>query len=102
MVHCFPGRRHGFGAKAGMECRWQVEIDDRGRRVFVKHWPNVSDLLDADNKECEPVNLIAGGFPCQDISHQDQAGITAGSDDSIWTLVDDAKSFAWFDPVRAR
>jgi hypothetical protein len=27
--------------RAGMECRWQVEIDDFARKVLAKHWPDV-------------------------------------------------------------
>lgn len=56
--------------RAGMTCRWQVEIDDYARRVLTKHWPGVPKYEDIREvgKELEPVDLIAGGFPCQDIS----------------------------------
>ncbi|HEY1896736.1 MAG TPA: DNA cytosine methyltransferase, partial [Terracidiphilus sp.] len=27
--------------RAGMECRWQVEIDDYCVKVLKKHWPDV-------------------------------------------------------------
>lgn len=27
--------------RAGMVCKWQVEIDDYANRVLAKHWPNV-------------------------------------------------------------
>lgn len=27
--------------RAGLECRWQVEIDPYCRRVLAKHWPDV-------------------------------------------------------------
>jgi DNA (cytosine-5)-methyltransferase 1 len=27
--------------RAGMECRWQVEIDPFCRKVLTKHWPHV-------------------------------------------------------------
>lgn len=57
--------------RAGMTCRWQVEIDEYCRRVLAKHWPNV-DRWD-DVRTFPPggdwsVELIAGGFPCTDIS----------------------------------
>ena len=27
--------------RAGMECKWQVEIDDYATRVLERHWPTV-------------------------------------------------------------
>ena len=84
--------------RAGMKCKWQVEIDDYATKVLERHWPNVRrwrdittfppdarrELLEgrqpqrADNgPESSPwrVDLICGGFPCQDISY---AGRGAG------------------------
>lgn len=54
--------------RAGMQVRWQVEIDDYCRRVLTKHWPDVpkySDIRELSADELEPVDLICGGFPCQ-------------------------------------
>lgn len=64
--------------RAGMECRWQVEIDPFCRKVLTKHWPEVpkyGDIRELTGSELKPVDLIAGGFPCQDLSH---AGRKAG------------------------
>jgi len=66
--------------RAGMECRWQVEIDNYANRVLAKHWPNVHrerDILHSGGHNLEPVDVICGGFPCQDISY---AGRGAGLD----------------------
>lgn len=54
--------------RAGLECKWQVEIDDYATRVLERHWPNVQRFRDV--RECgvhnlAPVDLICGGFPCQ-------------------------------------
>lgn len=75
--------------RAGMECAWQVEIDEFCRRVLTKHWPNVPKFEDV--KECgkhnlERVRLIAFGFPCQDISYASPngAGID-GTRSGMWT-----------------
>lgn len=57
--------------RAGMEIIWQVEIDPFCNKVLAKHWPNVKrfkDVKTVSGKELEPVDLICGGFPCQDIS----------------------------------
>lgn len=66
--------------RAGLECRWQVEIDEYARKVLAKHWPDVhrhDDVRTWPNEHAEPVDIIAGGFPCQDISY---AGKGAGLD----------------------
>lgn len=59
--------------RAGMTCKWQVEIDQFCQKVLTKHWPHVpkyGDIREVKGDELEPVDLIAGGFPCQDISLQ--------------------------------
>lgn len=72
--------------RAGMECRWQVEIDDYASRVLAKHWPHVLRWGDvrtfpAGNSDDWRVDLICAGVPCQPVSH---AGKQKGSDDERW------------------
>lgn len=73
--------------RAGMEVVWQVEKDDYCRRVLAKHWPDVKryeDVRDVGAHNLEPVDLIAGGFPCQDLSYMgDGAGID-GERSGLW------------------
>jgi len=58
--------------RAGMTCKWQVEIDEYASQVLEKHWPNVprwDDVCTFPPKVADwSVDLICGGFPCQDIS----------------------------------
>ena len=57
--------------RAGMECVWQVEIEPKCQRVLARHWPNVNrydDVRTFDGRTAGPVDLICGGFPCQDVS----------------------------------
>jgi len=59
--------------RAGLECKWQVEIDDYATKVLEKHWPSVKRWRDVkafppEDKQDWNVDVIAGGFPCQDIS----------------------------------
>lgn len=78
--------------RAGMECRWQVEIDPYCQRVLAKHWPNVKrwdDVRTWPQPDTERVDLICGGFPCQDIS---SAGKHAG--------LDGERSGLWFEYQR--
>ncbi len=57
--------------QAGMVTRWQAEVDPYCNRVLARHWPHVPNLGDVDLidwSSVERVDLIAGGFPCQDVS----------------------------------
>lgn len=72
--------------RAGMTCKWQVEIDDYASKVLAKHWPHVRryrDVKDCGAHNLEPVQLIAGGFPCQPHS---VAGKRRGGEDhrNLW------------------
>lgn len=65
---------------AGIETKWQVEIEPFCQRVLAKHWPNVKrygDIRECGKHNLEAVDIISGGFPCQDIS---QAGERIGID----------------------
>jgi DNA (cytosine-5)-methyltransferase 1 len=72
--------------RAGMACRWQVENDEYATKVLAKHWPNVARYGDIRCiSPLERVDLIAGGFPCQDISSAGKrAGIT-GERSGLWS-----------------
>jgi DNA (cytosine-5)-methyltransferase 1 len=64
--------------RAGMQCKWQVEIDPYAQAVLKKHWPTVrrwDDVRTWPQPDTERVDVICGGFPCQDISY---AGKGAG------------------------
>jgi len=66
--------------RAGMVCKWQVEIDAYATKVLEKHWPNVrrhDDVRTWPQPDTERVDVICGGFPCQDVSY---AGKGAGLD----------------------
>ena len=70
----------GFEATGRFETRWQVECDPYATKVLEKHWPNVQrhdDVCTWPNETTQPVDVIIGGFPCQDISY---AGKGAGLD----------------------
>jgi len=56
---------------AGFKTLWQVENSDFCNRVLEKRWPNVQRFLDVKSvgqHNLTPVDLISGGFPCQDVS----------------------------------
>jgi DNA (cytosine-5)-methyltransferase 1 len=73
---------------AGMKVRWQCEIDPYCRRVLAKHWPNVpcfEDITTLDTKELGDVDLICGGFPCQDISRAGRRAGLDGAKSGLWS-----------------
>lgn len=73
--------------RAGMQCAWQVEIDDYATKVLHKHWPDVTrfrDVQKCGKHNLSRVDCIAGGFPCQDISDAGkQVGID-GERSGLW------------------
>ena len=73
--------------RAGMRCAWQVEIDDYAQRVLAKHWPDVPRFRDVRNVgagELPRVDIIAGGFPCQDISASGPRVGLSGERSGLW------------------
>jgi DNA (cytosine-5)-methyltransferase 1 len=81
--------------RAGMSTVGQVEINPFCRRVLAKHWPEVArhddvrTTVDWWQSQTRPdVDLICGGFPCQDISSANTAGPRAGlsgAKSGLWT-----------------
>jgi DNA (cytosine-5)-methyltransferase 1 len=72
--------------RAGMECRWQVEIDAYASSVLAKHWPNVTRWPDVRTFPVGDasdwiVDIVCAGVPCQPIS---QAGKRRGTSDERW------------------
>ncbi|MCZ2078941.1 MAG: DNA cytosine methyltransferase [Bryobacterales bacterium] len=82
---------------ADFELRWQVEIEDFPRQVLERHWPGL--LRPRDVRGCTGrsgkgwrryqrlprVDVLVGGFPCQDISVAGKgAGIRAGTRSGLW------------------
>jgi DNA (cytosine-5)-methyltransferase 1 len=94
--------------RAGMRCVGQVEIDPYCRKVLAKHWPDVRQFSDVRElvtwmqparrlplhlrerqREIREwsvnIDLIAGGFPCQDISNAGQRRGIGGAKSGLWS-----------------
>lgn len=73
--------------RAGFRIAWQCEIDEYCQKVLAKHWPDVArygDIRTVGLHNLEAVDVLAGGFPCQDISIAGKrAGIT-GERSGLW------------------
>ena len=64
------------------------EIDPYCRAVLRKHWPGVpifEDVRTLTGADVPGVDVICGGFPCQDISYAgDGKGIVEGTRSGLW------------------
>ena len=86
----------GLERTGGFETVAFCEIEEFPRRVLAKHWPEVPCYHDVRELTAErlaadgiAVDVICGGFPCQDLSF---AGLGAG--------LDGARSGLWIEIVR--
>lgn len=73
--------------RAGLTCRWQVEINTYAKRVLAKHWPDVvrwDDVHTWPQPNTERVDCIVGGFPCQDISYAGPGSGLRGARSGLW------------------
>lgn len=80
--------------EAGIATRvaWQCEIEDYPRRVLARHWPETRRYEDVRTigraESIEPVDLICGGFPCQDLSYTGKrAGLQGERSGLFWELM---------------
>jgi len=77
----------GVEAATGGRTVWQVERDPWCRTVLAKHWPDARRFDDvcAVGEELEPVDVICGGFPCQDVSVAGKRKGLAGERSGLWS-----------------
>lgn len=74
--------------RAGMTCSWQVEINPYCQRVLAKHWPDVrrhDDVCTFPPAGDWSVDVICGGFPCQDISNAGKLAGIDGERSGLWS-----------------
>lgn len=77
--------------RAGMTVVGQVELDPWARQVLAKHWPDTprhDDVRSAPewwtSEERPDVDLVCGGFPCQDISLAGRGVGIGGERSGLW------------------
>ncbi len=70
----------------GMNTVWQCEADKNASKVLARRWgvPNLGDITQVDWSAVIPVDVLAGGFPCQDISIAGKGAGLAGSRSGLW------------------
>lgn len=79
-----------FGARAA----WFCEFDPKPSRVLEARFPGVPnhrDVTKIDWSQVEPVDIITGGVPCQDVSIAGaRHGMREGTRTGLWSAMRDA------------
>lgn len=73
---------------------WHCEFDKAPSAILAHHYPDVPNLHDVtqvDWEKVEPVDIITGGSPCQDLSTAGKrAGMTEGTRSNLWVNMREA------------
>ena len=67
--------------------RWQVEINPYSRALLAKHWPEAEQHEDVRSVAAASlpfVDVICGGFPCQDVSVAGGGAGLVGERSGLW------------------
>jgi DNA (cytosine-5)-methyltransferase 1 len=72
----------------GARSTWFSEFDAAPSKVLAHHWPdvpNLGDITKIDWSSVPRVDIMTGGFPCQDLSHAGKgAGLMSGTRSGLW------------------
>lgn len=90
------GLELGLERATGARTVWQVERDPFCLRVLARHWPHVERFTDVCTATAlSPVDIVCGGFPCQDISSAGKGAGLDGARSGLWReyrrIVDEVK-----------
>ena len=70
-----------------MKCEWQVEFDKNCQNILRKHWSETElfdDVRTVGKHNLKSVDVICGGFPCQDVSIAGKKGGTCWR--AVWIM----------------
>lgn len=72
--------------RIGIKTIWSCEIEKYQRKILKKHFPNTFQYEDIrEAKKFRYVDIISGGFPCQDISVAGRGEGIEGERSGLWT-----------------
>jgi DNA (cytosine-5)-methyltransferase 1 len=85
----YGGLDQAVEAVTGGEVVWHCEWDDAPSKVLAARYPDVPNYRDVskvDWASVEPVDILTGGFPCQDLSLAGKrAGLKDGTRSGLWS-----------------
>lgn len=92
--------RAHFGGEVAWHCEHEPATEKNPRptqaaaRLLAYRYPgvpNLGDITAVDWSTVEPVDVLTGGFPCQDVSHAGKrAGMREGTRSGLWARMRDA------------
>ena len=74
--------------RAGFRTSWFCEQDEFCQHVLAKHWPGVPcypDITELRGADVESVDVLCGGFPCQDLSVAGKGAGLDGARSGLWS-----------------
>lgn len=90
----YAGLSMAVNAYFGSRTAWFSEYDAAPSKILAHHWPDIpnhGDITTIDWSQVEPVDILTGGFPCQDVSAAGRrAGIREGTRSGLWSYFAEA------------
>lgn len=90
----YGGLGMGVQAVYGGTMAWVSDIDKGANKVLAHRFPdvpNLGDITTIDWSTVEPVDILTGGSPCQDLSHAGaRKGMTDGTRSNLWVAMREA------------
>jgi DNA (cytosine-5)-methyltransferase 1 len=84
----------GVQAVYGGSLAWVSDIDKGASKILAHRYPdvpNIGDMTAVDWSAVEPVDILCGGTPCQDLSHAGKrVGMTEGTRSNLWVSMREA------------
>ena len=78
----------------GATTAWVSDVDKGACKILAHRYPevpNLGDITTIDWATVEPVDIITGGSPCQDLSHAGKrSGMTEGTRSNLWVAMREA------------
>lgn len=90
----YGGLERGVDSVLGGTVAWVSDIDPGARKVLAYRYPdapNLGDITVIDWSTVEPIDVLCGGSPCQDLSHAGRrGGMSEGTRSNLWVAMREA------------
>lgn len=90
----YGGLEMGVSSVLGGRVVWHSEYDKGPSKILEHRYPgvpNLGDVTQVDWSLVEPVDILTGGSPCQDLSTAGRrAGMTEGTRSNLWVAMREA------------